>query len=284
VPTDIVNQATSLLFDNRTYYTQSTMDFNFIQTARTIYTFGGDGYAVRRQSSALVGLNGYDLHGTIQHRLSKFTTIGGSYQFLHFDFPRAFGQSDLHTAEFVYNTALNRRWTFTLRAGATHSEVRGQQSVAVDPVIAALTGQTAVLRTFYRVNTVPSGGASLIGRFKTSSLSFNYSRGTGAGNGLYLTSRQESATASYSYTGIRRASLSASGGYSTLSGLAQGLSSYSQWNASGGAAYNLTHALHLTARYDARQTDLDTYFYHRLGYRVSVGLTFSPGNLPVSFW
>ena len=30
VPGDIVNQPTSLLFDNRTYYTQSTADFNYI--------------------------------------------------------------------------------------------------------------------------------------------------------------------------------------------------------------------------------------------------------------
>ena len=147
VPTDIVNQPTSLLFDDRTYYVQSTMDLNFIATARTIFTVGGDGYAVRRQSSALVGLNGYDLHGAIQHRLSKATTIGATYQFNHFDFPRAFGQSDLHTAELTYSTALSRRWTFTIRAGVTPTEGGSGCCCAFSPR-AALFRTSVIARIF----------------------------------------------------------------------------------------------------------------------------------------
>jgi hypothetical protein len=284
LPTDIVNQPTSLLFDNRTYYTQSTVDFNYIQSARTILTAGGDVFAVRRQSSALVGLNGYSLRGSAEHRLSKNTSIGVVYQFLHFDYPRAFGQADLHTGEAFYSTALSKRWTFTLQGGITRSEVRGQQNVAVDPVIAALTGQLSVLRTFYRENVLPSGAASLVGHFKQTGLNFSYTRTSGAGNGLYLTSRIETAGASLSYTATRRLGLSLGGGYSSMSGLAQGLSSYSQFNASGGMNYNLLRSLHLTARYDARQTDLDSYLYHRLSYRVSFGVTFSPGEVPLAFW
>ncbi len=284
VPGDLVNQPTSLLFDNRMYYLQSTMAFNFIQSARTTYTAGGDGFLVRRQSKALIGLNGYSLFGTVQHRQTKRTTIGAGYTYSHYDYPGAFGEADVHTAQGTFATTLGRRWTLSLGGGIARTEVRGNQQVAVDPVIAALTGLSSVVRTFYRVNNLPSVDAALTGRFKHSSLAFYYTRGVNGGNGLYLTSRSETAGATLSYTGIRRASLSLSGGYSTLGGLSQGLSSYSQWNASAGASYALGRSFLLTARYDARQTDLDTYSYHRIGYRASVGITFSPGALPVSFW
>jgi hypothetical protein len=75
-----------------------------------------------------------------------------------------------------------------------------------------------------------------------------------------------------------------SGGYSTLGGLSQGLSSYQQFNAGASASYALGRSMHITARYESRHTELESYFYNRFGYRASVGLTFSPGTLPVSFW
>jgi hypothetical protein len=284
IPGDQVNLPTSLLFDNRTYYTQSGMDFIYQESARTVFSAGGDGFLVRRQSAALTGLNGYDLHGSVEHRQTKNTTIGVNYQYSHYDFPRVFGEADVQVLQGTYATRLSRRWTLSLAGGVARTEVRGLEQVATDPVVAALTGITSVVRTFYRINKLPSVNATLGANFHRSSLTFTYQRGVNSGNGLYLTSRTESASAGLSYTASRRMSLSLSGGYSTLGGLSQGLSSYSQWNAGAAANYNLGRGFQATARYDARQTDLDTYLYHRLGYRVSLGLTFSPGSIPISFW
>ena len=236
------------------------------------------------KTSALTGLNGYDLHGSVEHRQTRRTTIGVSYQYSHYDFPRVFGEADVQVLQGTYATKLSRRWTFSLAGGVARTEVRGLESVTVDPVIAALTGITSTVRTFYRINKLPSVNATLGANFHRSSLTFAYQRGVNSGNGLYLTSRSESATATLSYTASRRMSLSLSGGYSTLGGLSQGLSTYSQWNAAAGANYNLGRGFQATARYGARQTDLDSYTYHRLGYSVSLGLTFSPGSIPISFW
>ena len=284
VPGDLVNQPTSLLFDNQTYYSQSSMSFNYIQSARTIFTAGGDGFLVRRQSKALIGMNGFSLYGAVQHRQTKNTTVGVTYKYMHYDYPRAFGEADVNVAQLTYSTVLGRRWTFSLAGGVARSEVRGIQQVAVDPVIAALTGQAAVIRTFYRLNTLPSLEATLTGKFKHTQLVLNYSRGVNAGNGLYLTSRSESAGGILSYTAIRRVALSMSGGYGTLGGLSQGLSNYRQFNAGASASYALGRSMHVTGRYESRHTELESYLYNRFGYRATFGLTFSPGTLPVSFW
>ena len=115
VPTaDIINQPTTLLFDNRTYWGQSGADVNYILSPRTVITAGGDGYVIRRDASGLAGLNGYTARGSIEHRLTKTRTVGLMYQRNHYEFPPAFGQSDIDLATANFSTSLGRRWTFSL--------------------------------------------------------------------------------------------------------------------------------------------------------------------------
>src|SRR5580704_2169789 len=165
--TDVVNQPTTLLFDSRYYYTQSTADMTFIQTPRTSYTIGGDGFFILRQAQGLASLHGYNLHGTIQHRVSRNQTIGVTYAHIHYDFPPAFGQADTNLAEAFFASSLGKRWTVNIRAGAFQTEVQGIQQVTLNPVVAALLGTSVGQQTFYREDFYPSGEFNLTGRFHT---------------------------------------------------------------------------------------------------------------------
>jgi hypothetical protein len=283
-PTDFVNNPTALLFDNRYYYFQTTMDVNVLQSARTIYTFGGDGFWVRRQGVGLAGTNGYNLRGSVQHRRSKTQTFGVTYEHIHFDFPPAFGQADIDVGELFFSAALSRRWTFSLSGGAASVEIEGIQQTTLDPVIAALLGTSFAERAFYSASIVPSGTASLTGRYKSSAVSFGYSQHIVPGNGLYLTSQQRNGTGSYSYTGIRNWSLGISGGYSSLNGLGQGLQPYSSFTGGLAATYRISGAFHATARFDARDQQIDVVGYKHTGYRATIGVAFSPGDIPLSLW
>jgi hypothetical protein len=284
VPSDAVNQPTTFLFDNRTYYLQSTMDVNFIASPRTTYTAGGDGYTVRRNAAGLANLNGYTLRGSIQHRLSKTKTIGVTYQHMHFDFPPAFGQSDINVGEGFFNTALGRRWTFAIAGGVFAADVEGIQQVNLSPEIAALLGQSIGFRAFSRQNLYPSGHAELSGRFKTSVIAFNYSQTVAPGNGVYLTSRTNSAMGSYSYTGVHKLNLGVSGGYNNLKSVGQGIQPYSQFTGGAGFTYGLTRMFHVVGRYDARHQEINLYNYRRTSYRATFGIAFSPGDIPLSLW
>jgi len=284
IPSNFVNTPTALLFDNRYYYLQSTMDATFIQTARTSYTVGGDGFLVRRQGAGLAGTNGYNLRGSIQHRLSKKKTIGATYEHIHLDFPPAFGESDIDGAELFFNTSIGRRWTFSAKAGAFIAQVVGIQQVSLDPVIAALLGTNFSERAFSAQSIYPSGNFSLSGRFKRSSISFHYSQGITPGNGIYLTSQQKDGGASLAYSGVRNWSFGLTGGYSRLNGLGQGLQPYSTINGGANATYRITRGLHALLRFDARDQQIDVVGYKHTGYRASIGLAFSPGDLPLSLW
>jgi hypothetical protein len=274
----------SLLFDSRSYYLQGGLDLTFQETARTSFTLGGQGFDVWRQSPLLVGMEGYSLHGSVEHRLSQHTSVGFNYQRQHFNFPKVFGQANVDTGEVFLGSNLGRVWSFTVRGGVFHSEVSGLQSVALSPVIAALLGQSTTVQAFYRENIFPSGQATLTRKFKMASLNFFFGQSVVPGNGVYLTSKSQNGGAGYSYTGIRKVNLSINGGYNSLNSLGQGIQPYKTGFAGGGITYTLPYALHLVTRYDYRFQQIEDLSYKHTGYRASVGVTWSPGKMPLSLW
>lgn len=284
VASDIINQPTLLLFDNRTYYLQSTMDVSYIASPRTIFTAGGDGFLVRRRASSLAGLNGYNLRGSIQHRISRTNTIGTVYEHIHFDYRKAFGEANIDLAQGFFATQFSRYWTFAAYGGIYVAQIEGLQQVNVDPAVAALLGQTTTIQAFYRKTIYPSGELKLTRQFKAALLTFDYSRTPVPGNGVYLTSQQESGSATFSYTGVRKFNFFVSGQYNALKSLGQNITPYRQVSGGAGLTYGLNRYLHLTARYDARHQEIDLAGYRRNGFRATVGLIFSPGDVPLSLW
>jgi hypothetical protein len=284
LPNSVVNQPTTLLFDNRTYFAEGSGSVTYLLSGRTSISLGGEGFLVDRQSSALVGMNGYGAHASIQRRLSRVTSIGAEYQRQHYQFPHLFGQSDMNSYDAFIATQFGRYWTYRMEVGSFQTEVSGLQQVALDPNIAALFGVSSVTQTFYRNDWFPSGSASLTRQFHRASLTFNYSRTLLPGNGVYLTSRGDTAGAGFSYTGVRKLSLMISGGESSLSSIGQGLPGYRQFTGGAGGTYAVTRPIHLVARYDYRYQDINFGGYKPSSYRVTLGFAFSPGNVPLSLW
>lgn len=275
---------TSVLFDSRSYYLQGGLDATYVQSPRTSYTFGGQGFEVWRQSSFLVGVEGYNARGTVEHKLSKNTQVGFTYQRQHFDFPKAFGQADIDTGEIFVGTNLGPHWSVVLRGGVFRSEVKGLNAVQLNPVVAALLGQTTSIQAFYREDIYPSGQASIIRKFKKASLNISYGRSVVPGNGVYLTSRTDNGAAGYSYTGIRKFNFSVSGGYNTLSSLGQGIQPYRSGFGGAGLTYTLPYSLHFVTRYEYRYQAIEDLTYKHTGFRATIGLTYSPGKVPLSLW
>ena len=281
--TDSVLTPSSLLFDNRVNYLQSTMDVNYIQSARNTFTFGGDGFGVWRKANGLIGMQGYNLRGSIYHRLSKVTTLGANYQHSHYDFPKAFGESDINSFSGTFATQLGQFWTVNVGGGAYTVEVQGLQQVAVDPVIAALLGVSTTQRTFYQKSIFPQWNAGISRSSSAPVCRLPYQNGASGGNGVYLTSRTDSGSANFSYTTDRKWSFSANGGYTRLEGIGQNLQPYSQAIGGAAATYALTHAIQMVARYDARHQEIIDLTTLQTSYRVSVGISFSPADIPLSF-
>ena len=123
-------------------------------------------------------------------------------------------------------TQLGRSWTVSVKAGVYQAEVEGLQQVAVDPVITALLGVTTTVQTFYQKSIFPQWDGNLTAGSSAPICRFSISSGVSAGNGVYLTSRAQTGTGSFSYTATRKWSFSANGGYSRLDGIGQNLQPY----------------------------------------------------------
>lgn len=284
VPADSINQPGLLLFDNRTDFLQGFAGMTYLLSARASVTVGGDGFYVHRQSKELIGMDGYTGRARFQYKVSRLTSLGAEYQRSHYQYPNFFGNSDINNYNVFLASQLGRLWTFTISGGAFQVATVGITSVALDPSIAQILGVPSVLQAFSSNDWLPAGQADLSRRFKQANLSFQYARTMAPGNGVYLTSRSESGGGTFSYTGLRRASFSISGGYYSLSSLGQGLQPYRTFTGGTGLTFNLTHALHAVARYDVRQQEITIAGFRSTSYRITLGLAFSPGSLPLSLW
>ena len=278
------NTPTNDIFDGRTIYLSTMADLTYHKTARLSFNFGGDGFLVRRRSSSLYGLTGYRARGDIAYRTSRFATSGIAYDFTHFEYTKGFGGSDIHTLQLVQAYRFGRNWELSLRAGGSHVETLGLIVVTLDPVIASIIGRSQGVQAIQRRNWTPSTTALLTRKFRHASWAFSYDRGVVPGNGLYLTSRQESFVTNFTYTGVQKLNVGFSGGHVAFGSLTQTLGNYSSYTGNAGLTYKITRSFHLVARYDYRRYDIAETVFQRDSYRASIGFGFSSKDVPLSLW
>lgn len=272
------------LFDAQVYYLSSLGDVTFQMGRHWSSNLGGSGFVVRRRHASLIGVQGWIARGDVARRVGRNHAIGFDYDYVHFGFTRLFGTADGHGVGFNWAARLGRRWDFGVRAGAVRLEIKGLRRVTLDPVVAAILGQTTGIEAFHSLNYLGRGDARLSRVFRRSRLGFYYSRGIHPGNGIFLTSAAESAGVDFSYTGFRKWNLGASAGYSRLASLSEQLGSYVSYHAGGGVGYQMFRHTHFTARADARNFEIHGSSFRRTTYHVSIGLAFSPGEVPLSLW
>lgn len=273
----------SLLFDNRTNYLNGSVTANYALSNRTMITMNGTGYTVRREAASLADVNGYTASGGIRHQVNRRTIIGATYQHIHYGYSQTFGQSDVELYSGLLMHTFGRRFTVQLSGGLYTSAVKGVQNTAVDPAIAALLGVGSIQTAFYKENNLPMAEARLSYQFRRSVLNGGYTLSINAGNGVYLTSRQEGFFAGYSYTGFRRFSLSILGDVSNMKSLGQTIQAYRQANGMATINYHLGKGLNLTGGYGRRFQDIQGNVYRQNSSRVMFGLSYSPSNIPISF-
>lgn len=280
----LIGGPTTFVFDNRTYFLQNATTAVYQFSPRWSISMGGSGFTVQRVSKALADLNGYSAQAQMAYRLSRTTQIGGGYYFMHFDFPNAFGEANIHGFSGSYRRALGRQWNLDLQAGLARARTVGLQTASLDPAIAALLGQSAVIRVFDRTVTLSSFRGNLVGNFKRYNVTAGYDRSVMPGNGVFLTSLAETGSGGFSYQGTRRLSLSATGNFGRISSLGANFNPIAQGLFGGGMTFRIFRSLHATSRYDVRRMFTDQSTFRRTSQRFGFGLAFSPGDIPLSLW
>ncbi len=277
-------------FDTRMIQAMGATGLSYQKSARTTFSaFGGAGLQ-RRKAAALVDSNIYFAMGDFNHQKTRRTAFGANYMFMHVFHRRGYGQAYSQTMMGTFQHVLDSHWSVGLGGGAFRIETDRLQQVQVDPLIRAITGQASALEAFHKVFWGVAARASINGNYRTSVMSLSYDRGANPGNGFVLSGQLERVIGHYSYTGIRRSSVSAWATRMNYLPVLEALnvSGYRATTVGTSFAYRLTGFLHVTtsAQYlhssSVLSSNVPTFSRNR--YIFQAGLSFQPGEVPLLLW
>ncbi len=276
---------TNDFFDDRTIAVSSQASITIQKSTRVSYSLGGDVFLTRRQSTALYGSSGLGAHGDIQYRLSRRSTIGVGYSYMHFSFTGVHGSTDSHTASISYSRSFSPTTQFSGYGGFSKYENVFVEIVPIDPAIAAVIGISSAQRVSYLSSYAPNFGARLTKVVPRGTVFLSASEGITPGNGLFLTSTSITAGGGYTYTGLRRWSISATADYNRSTSEGNVLGQYGSYSANLSASRQVAPWTHGFLGFSLRKYDSgDFRNYNKWAYSVSLGLTFTPRDIPVRLW
>lgn len=276
---------TNDFFDNRTMYFSTQAAVQIQKTNRLSFSFGLDGFATRRRSSALYGVTGEGVRGDVQYRLTRRSTIGAAYNFERYSYSHILSNADLHSFLGSYAIRLTRSVEFAATGGAIRYETKSIQSVPVDPAIAILIGITNTNQLAYTRAWAGSGQVRLSYAMRRGVVYVSGGRSVTPGNGLFLTSTSNSVAGGYTYTALRKWSASANASYNRSSSLTNLIGAYGNYAMSLSLSRQIARATHGVLSFNARKYESpDFNNYNTWSYSVQLGLGFTPGDIPMRLW
>ncbi len=276
---------TTDFYDNRTLYLSTQADFTIQKTARLSFNLGADNFLTRRRSTALYGVGGYGARADAQYRLSRRSTIGAGYTYTHFGFHGILSSSDLHGLVATYAIRLTKNLEISAYGGIMRSETKFLQSVPIDPAVAALIGVGYGNVISYSASYIPNWSARISRTFSRGVLFAAGGHSVTPGNGLFLTTTMTSASAGYSYTGLRRWSFNTQANYSYGTSIANFRGNYGNSTGSVSTSRQLGRYLHGILSFSVRKYNSQQFtLYNRWIYNATIGIGFSPGDVPLRIW
>jgi hypothetical protein len=230
----------------------------------------------------------------MQYRLSSKVTIGGGYGFSHYGYSNGIGSSFIHSATASLSARFSRWTEFSFFGGASVVSSSFEQSIPISPAILSILCpptlvQTCPLTPSTVINNnnlwAPDFGARLSRSFERGAVYLSAGESITPGNGLFLTSRAETASVGYGYSGLKKWSLSAGISYVRALSLGNIQGAYGQVGGSLSTSHQLVSHVSFVASVNATQYQSATFTaYNHFIYSVSAGLGWSSKNIPVRFF
>jgi hypothetical protein len=169
--------------------------------------------------------------------------------------------------------------------GVMRPELKSIRTVAVDPVIAALLGITQTSQVIHSVSYSPTFGGRISRKIPNGILFLGVNRGMTPGNGFFMASTSLTVTTGYSYTGLRRWSASTAAAYNRSQSLGGIVGKYQSISASARLSRKIKGSVHFVTGYSVRRYGSPDYpNYDRLVNEATIGLGFTPGDVPLRIW
>ncbi len=276
---------TTDFYDNRTVYLSTQADFTIQKSRRLSFNLGGDGYLVRRRSTALYGVSGAGARADMQYRLSRRTTVGVGYMYEHFAYHDIYSRTDLHSIVGSYGIRFTRNLELSAYGGFLRAETVFVQSVPIDPAIAAVIGINYAPVIGHRIDYIPNISGRLARTFQNGVAYLSGGHSVTPGNGLFLTTAMTTGMAGYTYTGLRRWSFGIQALYDHGDSIGNYLGTYGDIGGTFTASRQIARSVHAIASFYGRKYQSTSFVgYNRPIYNATLGISFSPGDVPLRIW
>ena len=271
--------------DSRMQFFSSGAGFHFQKSRRVSISFDGGIFAVHR-SDSLAGARGEQAQAEVSFQISRSQTVGAVYNFNHFHYLKQFGESFVQTPMLNYSRRLNRSWNMYVRGGQYRVESDRLRTVAVDPYVAALVGQSFTVEAFHGISYGTAFGAGVNGQWsQRHGVTVSYDRSINAGNGLTLTAQSETFGGHYQFGGRRNLSYGFGVVWARLEPLLEGQTkaTFTSYGGEAGLSYRLNSYLYATASLNSQRVSYVGTEFNRNRWTASVGISASPGELPLKW-
>lgn len=201
-----INLATSpniQLLTSRILQSSSAFSMTFRQTARLSYNLSSSYFIIGRDEG--LGMSGTQYSGDVNYRWTPKTTVGAYYSFTGYQFAHNVSTSDSNSIGLIYSYAINRSTQLQTRLGITRIETLAYSAVPLPPPLAVILGQSSVIINTYSLLKTSDISVQLVHDFHHSrTASLAYAHGESPGNGVLLTSIQQTLSAGFATSFFRR--------------------------------------------------------------------------------
>ncbi len=272
------------LFGSQTRFLNAGLSVTYAQTRRLSYVFSGNFLLNSYDYAGAFSSRGGNGSASVLYRVTAKTTVGGTYSRTYFWYSQNGGSSTIDSGSLTLSHKFPDHWQLDLSAGVNRSHSSGTITIPVSTYYdgALLTGYYTgpYNRTLY----TPVFQGVLTHSFRRSSASIAGGQSIMAGNGLFLTSKNQFANGAFSFSS-RHSNLSFGGNFVRLSSVSNTVSqTYSYYGASASYGINLVRYLSANTRFDlVHYANLFSYGSFTES-RVSFGLSLSTKSVPLTLF
>lgn len=262
----------------------SGINFTYQQTRRLSYVFGGQFFL--NNYNYVGGFNSVGGSGTfsVVYRLTGKTSLAGTYSHSYYTYSHDVGTSTLDGGGITLSHNFTGHWQASATLGLNRTHTSGTINLPVSVILGQQTVNGYVTGPYDSVSLTPSFEGVLTRYLRHSAVSVSGGQSIVPGNGIFLTSRSQFVTGTYSYS-TRRSNISFGGTYNRLSTIANSISQgYSSANFSASYSYVVRRHLSADFRYDLISYGGLFSYGGVTEHRLTAGLSLSSRSIPLTLF
>lgn len=257
----------------------SGADVVWQKTSRLSFDGGATYFGVSQDNPQLLGVTGQQFRGDTNYRLTRQTTVGAYYSYGYYLYPRGIGYSHINTGGLIYSYALNRTTQLRLRGGVSHVSSLELQTVPIAPALAALLGVgSGQIDSTQATNGMDMSAQLVKDLSSRQTISISYAHGISPGNGVYMTSQQQSIAGSFTARVFRSYALNVGLGRDTFSSIGQYLGKYEDEYATISLNRSYKRGVGLSLALQYRYFDITEFSSIRNELRITSGVSWGSGS------